>query len=45
MRNYEQYKRIVKFIFSIIVLSLEMIIFLLFCGILSSDRAKRESGT
>ena len=28
MRNYEQYKRIVKFIFSIIVLSLAMIIFL-----------------
>lgn len=27
MRNYEQYKRIVKFIFSIIVLSLEMVVF------------------
>lgn len=27
MKNYEQYKRIVKFIFSIIVLSLEMVVF------------------
>ena len=27
MKNYEQYKRIVKFIFSLIVLSLEMVAF------------------